>query len=309
MIGMYLVNRSTLPIQVPIGGRSRHHERVKQFTRSARGRAFRAMASLSCDSRTDARRVTTPGQRLPSGRRSARPRARSPRSSHGDWQPAPTAPIRSTCSSGRPRPRARARAAALRAHARIGLHLLPRRRRDHGRRPRRHPDLRALGAGLRRRPPVELRGLRGPGPGSGRRHQRLRRDPARAVGVGRQAARGELRDRRSRPRASTTPSGGRSSSPPPRAYRAAHPPISPGCSNLDVWYERIDVSEIREAFAADVSKKRPQDASSATSPRRQRKDRHARLLEAHPPGRRRAPDRQRPSGPRAARGAVLGRRS
>ena len=44
-------------------------------------------------------------------------------------------------------------------------------------------------AGLRRRPPVELRRVRLPGAASRLRHQRLRRDPARAVGVGRQTAR------------------------------------------------------------------------------------------------------------------------
>ena len=48
-------------------------------------------------------------------------------------------------------------------------------------------------------------------------------------------------------------------------------------SNLDIWYARLDVSQIREAFAPAASKQRAQERSSATSPRPQRKDRHAGL--------------------------------
>ena len=62
------------------------------------------------------------------------------------------------------------------------------------------PRLRAAGPGLRRRPPVELRRVRRPGPPPGLRRQRLRRDAARPLGMGRQAPRGELRGRRARPR-------------------------------------------------------------------------------------------------------------
>ena len=58
----------------------------------------------------------------------------------------------------------------------------------------------AAGAALRRRAPVELRRVRGPRPAADLRRQRLRRDAARAVRVGRQAARGELRGRRARSR-------------------------------------------------------------------------------------------------------------
>ena len=49
---------------------------------------------------------------------------------------------------------------------------------------------------LRRRAPVQLRGLRGPRPEADLRHQRLRRDASGAVRMGRQAAGRELRDRR-----------------------------------------------------------------------------------------------------------------
>ena len=58
----------------------------------------------------------------------------------------------------------------------------------------------AAGAGLRRRPPLQLRRLRRARPPPRLRPQRLRRDAARALGVGRQAARGQLRDRRPRKR-------------------------------------------------------------------------------------------------------------
>ena len=59
------------------------------------------------------------------------------------------------------------------------------------------PD-RAARAALRRRAPLELRHLRGAGAQARLRHQRLRRDAARPVRVGREAARGELRGRRPR---------------------------------------------------------------------------------------------------------------
>ncbi len=55
-------------------------------------------------------------------------------------------------------------------------------------------------AAVRRCPPVELRRLRGAGPAAGVQHQRLRRDAAGPVRVGREAAGRELRGRRSRPR-------------------------------------------------------------------------------------------------------------
>ena len=58
----------------------------------------------------------------------------------------------------------------------------------------------AARAALRRRAPVELRRVRGSRPAAGLRRQRLRRDAAGAVRVGRQAARGELRGRRPRSR-------------------------------------------------------------------------------------------------------------
>ena len=64
------------------------------------------------------------------------------------------------------------------------------------------------GPALRRRAPVELRRLRLARAGPRVRHQRLRRDAARAVGVGRQAARRQRRDRRARVAASSPASAG-----------------------------------------------------------------------------------------------------
>ena len=88
----------------------------------------------------------------------------------------------------------------LRADARLGVHVLSRRRGDHGDGPREDPRVRVARPGMRRCPPVELRRLRRPRPQPGDGRQRLRRDPAGALGVGPEAPRGELRDRRARPR-------------------------------------------------------------------------------------------------------------
>ena len=63
----------------------------------------------------------------------------------------------------------------------------------------RHPSFRVPRAALRRRPPFELRRVRVTGAAADVRHQRLRRDPSRALGVGCEAAGGELRGRRPRP--------------------------------------------------------------------------------------------------------------
>ena len=93
-----------------------------------------------------------------------------------------------------------ARADPLRADARVALHLLSRRRLPDGGRSRRHAAHRPGRAALRRCAPVELRRLRRAGPAADLQHQRLRRDAARPVRVGREAARRQLRRRRPRPR-------------------------------------------------------------------------------------------------------------
>ena len=101
-------------------------------------------------------------------------------------------------AGGRPGPGVGAH--PLRPHARLARHLLPGRRAAHGVGPGRDARLRAHGPVVRRRAPHELRPLPVARAAAGLRHQRLRRDAPRAVGVGRQAPCGELRDRRARPR-------------------------------------------------------------------------------------------------------------
>ena len=104
------------------------------------------------------------------------------------------------------------------------------------------------------------------GPRPGRRHQRLRRDPPRAMGVGRQAARRQLRDRRPRPRVQRRASGATSCSPSVAAYRENMRRLAE-LSNLDVWYRRVDVEQIRERFQDEAQQQGAQAASTATSPR------------------------------------------
>ncbi len=69
------------------------------------------------------------------------------------------------------------------------------RREDHGHRPQGHAGGRAGCPAMRRRPPVELRRVRLPRTQAAVRPERLRRDPARALRVRREADGGELHDR------------------------------------------------------------------------------------------------------------------
>ena len=140
--------------------------------------------------------------RRPSAPRGARrTRAEVPRASHGDWEPAaaPPGPGRAARGAGADA-RAGARADPLRPHARLAVHVLPRRRVPDGLRSRGRPAHGAPYPALRRRAPVELRRLRRPRPQARLQPQRLRRDASRPVRVGRQAARRELRGRRPGPR-------------------------------------------------------------------------------------------------------------
>ena len=140
----------------------------------------------------------SPEERAELGRNA---RSTAPRSSHADWTPA----------SDRPDP-----VALLEQQAATRVpELVPIR---YGRmlaspfafyrgaaalmaaRPRGDAALRAPRPALRRRAPVELRRLRLARARARLRPERLRRDAAGPVGVGREAARGELRDRRPRPR-------------------------------------------------------------------------------------------------------------
>ena len=145
-----------------------------------------------------------------------------PRSSHASVRAggASARPGRAAGAPGR-HPLARARPHPLRADARLAVHLLSRRGADHGCRP--GPDS-ANGLHrpvLRRCPPLELRPLRLARATARLRHQRLRRDAARAVGMGRQAARGEHADLRAQQRLHGRGAGAASSSRP-------SPPTAPG---------------------------------------------------------------------------------
>ena len=99
------------------------------------------------------------------------------------------------------------------------VRLLPRRRADHGDGSLADAELGHPHPAVRRRAPLELRHVRLAGADPRLRHQRLRRDGAGAVGVGREAPGGELRDRGPRQRllAEGTGSG-----------RAGHGPLVPG---------------------------------------------------------------------------------
>ena len=79
------------------------------------------------------------------------------------------------------------------ADAGVGVHLLSGCCAADGRGPGRHAGVGAVGAAVRGRAPVQLRCVRLPGAAAGLRCQRLRRDPARPVRVGRQADGRELR--------------------------------------------------------------------------------------------------------------------
>ena len=89
----------------------------------------------------------------------------------------------------------------LRADARLPVHVLPRRGGRDGGGSGGDSGFGHCRAGVRRRPHLELRGVRRSGPQARLRSERLRRDAARTVGVGRQADGGQRRDRRPRRRA------------------------------------------------------------------------------------------------------------
>ena len=112
-----------------------------------------------------------------------------------------------------------------------------------------------FGVFARARPPPRLR------------PQRLRRVPAGALGVGRQAARRQLRDRRRAKTASGASSGARSRKPSARAYREAMRGFA-GQSNLEVWYARLDVeAALGEVEGQSKRSEGGQAAAQERSPR------------------------------------------
>ena len=112
-----------------------------------------------------------------------------------------TAPIRWRCSKRRTRPASRTWSPIRYGRMSVSPFTFYRgSAADHGLRPGAAPRSRTHGAALRRRAPLELRRLRLARAHAALRPQRLRRDAAGPVRVGRQAPRGELRRRGTRQR-------------------------------------------------------------------------------------------------------------
>ena len=242
----------------------------------------------------------SPGESEAAGKAARR---RTPRSALGEWgrsakRKSPVEILKGQDSDPGPR----ARPDPSRAHVRLGLHLLPGRRGNHGGRPRRCAEHRSERPALRRRAPLQLRRLRRPRPAPDLRHQRLRRDPSGPVRVGREAARGELRDRRAGPRLQASATGAERW-PRPHASTGARCAGSPRCA--------------RSTSGTSASTSRPSSGIDPRSPRKPRKDstRRSRRPRARtacgpstssPLGQRRAPHHQRPTVDRARRRRLQG---
>ena len=115
-------------------------------------------------------------------------RAVAPLESHAEFSAGPGAGSGRAAAGPGGVAGAGAGAGPARADAGVPVHLLPGRGAADGGGPGRHARLGAAGAAVRRRAPVQFRGVRLAGAQPGLRRQRLRRDPARPVRVGRQAA-------------------------------------------------------------------------------------------------------------------------
>ena len=90
----------------------------------------------------------------------------------------------------------RARPDPVRPHVGVAVHVLPWSRHGDGGRPGDQAAHELAHPAVRRRPPLQLRCVRGAGSAARVQRQRLRRDAARSVRVGRDAARRQLRRRR-----------------------------------------------------------------------------------------------------------------
>ena len=147
---------------------------------------------------------------------------------------------------------------------------------------------------------VELRGVRLAGAEPGLRHQRLRRDRARPVGVGREAISSELRDRRTRKRLFREGAA---------SGRARHRPLLPGSDDrlrTDAQPRPLVLAPVGRAGSRGVQRRRrPQAGEEGGGQYREvaHQGQHACLREADAPRRRRASDHQRPAADRADRGA------
>ena len=159
----------------------------------------------------------------------------------------------------------------------------------------------AARAAVRRRAPLELRCLRGPGPAARVRHERLRRDAAGAVRVGCQAARRQLRGGRPGPRLRQAPAACDHVAVS-RSYRQAMAAFA-SMPTLDLWYSRIDSDDIYARMTREVSAKASQ-AGGAQRSEGPHQGQPRRVQEAHAHGRRRAADRQRSAADRPDLGAL-----
>ena len=214
-------------------------------------------------------------------------------------------PIRFGCLRSRPRPACRTWCRSATDECLRPVRVLPWRRLRHGVRSGGHSEFGITGPAVWRRPPVELRRLRGPRPPAGVRPQRLRRDAAGTVGVGREAAGGEpgcgrpteeLRAREQR----------RVVAEAVQRYREAMRQFAE-MRNLEVWYSRIDVES---RFAAIHDRLDRECRARAAQPGQgAAQGQPARVLEAHAPGGRRAAPDQRPAADRSPLGAPRRARS
>ena len=115
-----------------------------------------------------------------------------------------------------------------------------------GARPVDHAAERHHRPGQRRRAHLELRSVRLARANARLRLERLRRDPARAVGVGRQAPRRERRHRRARERFHGG-RGARVRRSPPCAPTASRWHAYSGMRLLDIWYDQTTAEDIDAA--------------------------------------------------------------
>ena len=257
------------------------------------------MQELVCDRLMASKEIAdqTLAERADQGKRA---RAAVPRSVHGGWvpSPGPGRPRGPAAGAGR-HAGARAGADQVRPDAGLAVHVLPRRRLPDGVRPGRHPTDQHVGAAVRRRAPVELRGLRGPGPAARLQHQRLRRDAARPVRVGRQAAGDELRRRGPRPRVRR------------RAAGVGQPGGGPGVPAVDGGLRGdahdggVDLAPGHRRDRAALGVPDGQAGPEAVRPERRqgpRQGQRAGLQEARHPRRRTTPAHRGSPADRAARG-------
>ena len=180
-------------------------EQLSLADRAARGKDARALAPL------DSQAEFSPGRTRGSGRAAARP---------GGVAGAGASPGPSRADAGLP------------------VHLLPGRGAADGRGLGHDSRVRAPGTAVRGRPPVQFRRVRLAGAEADLRRQRLRRDPARTVRVGYQAA-GRKPGRGRSGQEFPAKTGRKIALEVGESYRTAM--ASSLGSPLDVWYSHLDI--------------------------------------------------------------------